>query len=44
MVERVDEKILDFINVVEKVEDRRDIRSGPIKIVDRYYKLLILYK
>ncbi|WP_459480000.1 hypothetical protein [Clostridium saccharoperbutylacetonicum] len=38
MVERVDEKILDFINAVEKAEARRDIRNGPIKIVDRYYE------
>lgn len=38
MAERVDEKILDFINEVEKAEARRDIKNGPIKIVDRYYE------
>lgn len=38
MAERVDEKILDFINAVEKAEARKDIRNSPIKIVDRYYE------
>jgi hypothetical protein len=38
MAERVDEKILDFINSAEKAEARRDIKNGPIKIVDRYYE------
>ncbi|AGF54210.1 hypothetical protein B0P06_001726 [Clostridium saccharoperbutylacetonicum] len=38
MAERVDEKILDFINEAEKAEARRDIKNGPIKIVDRYYE------
>ena len=39
MAERVDEKILDFINAAEEKEARKDICSGePIKIGDRYYE------
>jgi len=38
MDKRVDEKILDFINEAEKQEARKDIKSGPIKIGQRYYE------
>lgn len=38
MKKRTDEKILDFINAVEKMEARRDIKNGPIKIGNRYYE------
>lgn len=38
MAERVDEKILDFINAVEEKEARKDIYNGPVKINDRYYE------
>jgi len=38
MAERVDEKILDFINAMEAKEARKDIKNGPIKILDRYYE------
>lgn len=37
MAERADEKILDFLNEVEKREARKDICSGPAKIGNRYY-------
>ncbi len=32
MDNRVDEKILDFLNEAEKRKTRKDIDSGPIKI------------
>jgi hypothetical protein len=35
---RVDEKILDYINEVEKKEANKDICKGPIKIGNRYYE------
>lgn len=38
MSERVDEKILDFINEVEKREVKKDICNGPVKIGKRYYE------
>lgn len=38
MAERVDEKILDFINATEEKEARKDICNGPIKIGKRYYE------
>ncbi|EKQ50993.1 MULTISPECIES: hypothetical protein [unclassified Clostridium] len=38
MAERVDEKILDFINEMEKREAKKDIKSGPVKIGNRYYE------
>ena len=38
MDKRVDEKILDFLNEVEKREAKKDICSGPVKIGDRYYE------
>ncbi|WP_160690546.1 hypothetical protein [Clostridium sp. C2-6-12] len=37
MEKRADEKILDFLNEVEKREARKDICSGPVRIGDRYY-------
>ncbi len=38
MDERVDEKILDFLNAVEKAKARKDIRNDPVKIGNRYYQ------
>ncbi|WP_252255013.1 hypothetical protein [Clostridium sp. ZBS12] len=38
MDERVDEKILDFINEAEEKELRKDITNGPVKIGKRYYE------
>lgn len=38
MDKRVDEKILDFINAMERKEEERDIHSGPVKIGDKYYE------
>lgn len=38
MDKRVDEKILDFINEVEKREAKKNICGGPIKIGNRYYE------
>lgn len=38
MGERIDEKILDFLNEVEKKEAKKDICSGPVKIGERYYE------
>lgn len=38
MNNRVDEKILDFLNEAEKRKTRKDIGSGPIKIGERYYE------
>lgn len=39
MLERVDEKILDFLNEMEKREEIRNICDGnPIKIGKRYYE------
>ena len=38
MAERVDEKILDFINAMEAKEARKDIKNGPVKIGQRYYE------
>ncbi len=38
MGKRVDEQILDFINAAEVKVSRKDIKSGPIKIRDRYYE------
>ncbi|OOM11689.1 hypothetical protein [Clostridium saccharobutylicum] len=38
MAERVDEKILDFINEAEKREAKKDICKGPVKIGERYYE------
>lgn len=38
MDKRADEKILDFLNEVEKREARKDICNGPIKINERYYE------
>ncbi|AGX44150.1 hypothetical protein [Clostridium saccharobutylicum] len=38
MSERVDEKILDFINESEKREAKKDICKGPVKIGERYYE------
>lgn len=38
MGEKVDEKILDFINAEEKREAKKDICSGPVKIGARYYE------
>ncbi|AGX41826.1 hypothetical protein [Clostridium saccharobutylicum] len=38
MAERIDEKILDFINEVEKREAKKDICKGPVKIGERYYE------
>ena len=38
MEERVDEKILDYINAIEEKEARKDIRNGTIKIGQRYYE------
>lgn len=38
MEKMVDEKILDFINEVEKKEAQKDICNGPIKIGERYYE------
>lgn len=38
MDKRDDEKILDFINEVEKREARKDIYNGAIKINKRYYE------
>lgn len=35
---RVDEKIIDFMNEVEKREAKKDICSGPVKIGNRYYE------
>lgn len=33
-----DEKILDFLNEVEKKQAKKDICSGPVKIGERYYE------
>lgn len=38
MDQRIDEKILDFINAAEKKELRKDIVAGPVKIGKRYYE------
>lgn len=38
MEKRVDEKILDFLNAVEKAKARKDIRNDPVKIGSRYYE------
>jgi len=38
MDNRVDEKILDFLNEAEKRKTRKDIGSGLIKIGERYYE------
>ena len=38
MDKRADEKILEFLNEVEKGEAKRDICSGPVKIGKRYYE------
>jgi hypothetical protein len=38
MDKRADEKILDFLNEVEKREAKKDICSGPVKIGSRYYE------
>lgn len=38
MTERADEKILDFINEMEKRKEKRYIHTGPIKIGNRYYE------
>lgn len=38
MDERVDEKILSYINAAEKLEKQKDICNGKIKIIDRYYE------
>ncbi|MCQ2017867.1 hypothetical protein [Clostridium butyricum] len=38
MAEKIDEKILDFINAEEKIEKQKDIISGKIKIIDKYYE------
>ncbi len=38
MDERVDEKILDFINAAEEKELRKDITNGLVKIGKRYYE------
>ncbi|WP_252254923.1 hypothetical protein [Clostridium sp. ZBS12] len=38
MDERVDEKILDFINAAEEKELRKDITNGSVKIGERYYE------
>ena len=38
MDKRADEKILDFLNEVEKREAKKDICSGPVKIGNRYYE------
>lgn len=38
MDQRVDEKILDFINEAEEKELRKDITNGPVKIGKRYYE------
>lgn len=35
---RIDEKILDFLNEVEKKESQKDICSEPVKIGNRYYE------
>lgn len=40
MAERADEKILDFLNKVEKKEARKDICSDPVKIGNRYYEFV----
>lgn len=34
----IDEKILDFLNEVEKKQAKKDICSGPVKIGERYYE------
>lgn len=38
MEKRVDEKILEFLNAVEKAKARKDIRNDPVKIGNRYYQ------
>ncbi|OOM13965.1 hypothetical protein [Clostridium saccharobutylicum] len=38
MESRVDEKILDFINEVEKRKAKKDICNSPVKIGERYYE------
>lgn len=38
MDKRADEKILDFLNEVEKREAKKDICSGPVKIGNGYYE------
>lgn len=38
MEKRADEKILDYINEMEAKEARKDIKSGPVKIGNRYYE------
>ncbi|OOM82374.1 hypothetical protein CLPUN_02520 [Clostridium puniceum] len=38
MDKRADEKILDFLNEVEKREAKKDICSGSVKIGNRYYE------
>jgi hypothetical protein len=38
MEKRADEKILDFLNEMEKREAKRNICSGPVKIKNRYYE------
>ena len=38
MDQRIDEKILDFINAAEERELRKDIAAGPVKIGKRYYE------
>lgn len=38
MAERADEKILDFLNEIEKREAKKDICAGPVKIGNRYYE------
>ena len=38
MDKRADEKILDFLNEVEKREEKKDICNGPVKIGNRYYE------
>lgn len=38
MDKRVDEKILDFLNEVERRKAKRDIYNGPVKIGERYYE------
>ncbi|WP_238918012.1 hypothetical protein [Clostridium sp. YIM B02555] len=38
MEERLDEKILDYINAAEKKEEQKDICNGPIKIGKKFYE------
>jgi hypothetical protein len=38
MEERVDEKILEFINAAEEKENRKDIKNESVKIGNRYYE------